>query len=145
MAAITASNNGGVSIPFKRDRLSEQGGVSPIYPAFEYVSIPFKRDRLSELDKALVNGERNSKVFQFPSNGIGFPNELGEEVLFDSIYQRFQFPSNGIGFPNLTINATPAPKNTNVSIPFKRDRLSEPITIKVVEKDVKCFNSLQTG
>ena len=65
----------------------------------------------------------DGKTFQFPSNGIGFPNSDGwisENMLFDA----FQFPSNGIGFPNSTPLEILA-MIAKVSIPFKRDRLSE--------------------
>ena len=63
-------------------------------------------------------------VFQFPSNGKGFPNTL--RVTSEPChYPQFQFPSNGKGFPNYV----PAGVNSRlvrvVSIPFKRERLSE--------------------
>ena len=62
-------------------------------------------------------------VFQFPSNGKGFPNADIDTRL--QLRFSFQFPSNGKGFPNLG-NWLNRPDTGNpVSIPFKRERLSE--------------------
>ena len=57
----------------------------------------------------------------------------------------FQFPSNGKGFPN-----TSGPKQIKqhlrkVSIPFKRERLSEQAVSFCHMLDYEGFNSLQTG
>ena len=68
------------------------------------VSIPFKRERLSELadpDLETISGYR----FQFPSNGKGFPNFGGRANMLFNRYG-FQFPSNGKGFPNLAEHPT---------------------------------------
>ena len=62
-----------VSIPFKREGLSEQWmGVYPRWRRI-IVSIPFKREGLSELND-LLEGKVNKDMFQFPSNGKDFPN-----------------------------------------------------------------------
>ena len=90
------------------------------------------------------------RLFQFPSNGKGFPNSadgndpLGgshvsipfkRERLSEQVSQfferrkdhhQFQFPSNGKGFPNLNIPDVLVAL-VKVSIPFKRERLSERI------------------
>ena len=63
-----------VSIPFKRERLSELLSL-PLGLKPTLVSIPFKRERLSELFKIGFGKDVTTK-FQFPSNGKGFPNFL---------------------------------------------------------------------
>ena len=64
------------------------------------VSIPFKRERLSERGIDLSATERQHE-FQFPSNGKGFPNKkVGKRSIID---ETFQFPSNGKGFPNAKV------------------------------------------
>ena len=85
------------------------------------VSIPFKRERLSELsDYRVANA---ATEFQFPSNGKGFPNrkfqrscktDLGFNSLQTGKAFRTIFYIFRIGF-----------FEENVSIPFKRERLSE--------------------
>ena len=88
------------------------------------VSIPFKRERLSEREKFVETKEKVALEFQFPSNGKGFPNGLGDyisagKILVSIPFKRerlselkvypflataggvFQFPSNGKGFPNV--------------------------------------------
>ena len=111
------------------------------------VSIPFKRERLSELI-VRISYRPLLQVFQFPSNGKGFPNMVSDSdnvepvVGFNSLQtgkafrtQRdlavenqarflFQFPSNGKGFPNSS-RVRPSTGRLSVSIPFKRERLSE--------------------
>ena len=62
-------------------------------------------------------------VFQFPSNGKGFPNLLAERPR--NIFFLFQFPSNGKGFPNGRGKEELMLLSLIVSIPFKRERLSE--------------------
>ena len=86
------------------------------------VSIPFKRERLSEHSMAWVG--KNSFLFQFPSNGKGFPNDLKVEPEVVAEPVEFQFPSNGKGFPNMVIRRYGI-DGLLVSIPFKRERLSE--------------------
>ena len=61
-----------VSIPFKREGLSELTGFSTDR-VLVCVSIPFKREGLSELTLP-ENWMPVSLKFQFPSNGKVFPN-----------------------------------------------------------------------
>ena len=63
-----------VSIPFKRERLSEHSQFFH-QRLLTRVSIPFKRERLSEQRRPLMVSLRPVK-FQFPSNGKGFPNKI---------------------------------------------------------------------
>ena len=65
-----------------------------------FVSIPFKRERLSER-KMLLEKIRSKGAFQFPSNGKGFPNVTGNSEPVQPVQPVFQFPSNGKGFPNM--------------------------------------------
>ena len=113
-----------VSIPFKRERLSELS-VFSIYRLLIKVSIPFKRERLSERIMPKSKTVNAMGKFQFPSNGKGFPNLNGAlecsraGMGFNSLQtgkafrttkghpplphpDKFQFPSNGKGFPNST-------------------------------------------
>ena len=65
-------------------------------------------------------------MFQFPSNGKVFPNESTVNLLKE-MGEEFQFPSNGKVFPNAQLQETPNETgNDNVSIPFKREGISEP-------------------
>ena len=57
----------------------------------------------------------------------------------------FQFPSNGKGFPNFDNVGIASALNLKVSIPFKRERLSEPVILNGWRKGTFRFNSLQTG
>ena len=83
------------------------------------VSIPFKRDRLSEPGAGFNKGTPLTHLFQFPSNGIGFPNNYGPStIVLPGV--KFQFPSNGKGFPNAYL-------------------------IRTLIQRIRCFNSLQTG
>ena len=68
---------------------------------------------------------RNHKPFQFPSNGKDFPNSKTKLNEHDCILYRFQFPSNGKDFPNEQDSIVHSTENVTVSIPFKREGLSE--------------------
>ena len=68
------------------------------------------------------------KAFQFPSNGKDFPNETRNKQV-TAATARFQFPSNGKDFPNYPLHRRSlAP--VEVSIPFKREGLSERVWVK---------------
>ena len=131
--------------------------------------------------------------FQFPSNGKVFPNVTphcwwwSPNLSFNSLQTGrcfrtvqssnyyffyciwFQFPSNGKVFPNL-MRMAKMKMAKRVSIPFKREGVSEPITIgcgtnnelrfqfpsngkvfpnnsrrNTLRRKLACFNSLQTG
>ena len=82
--------------------------------------------------------------FQFPSNGKGFPNCVYPSGRMRPMEFWFQFPSNGKGFPN-NWKCEGSFSSQRVSIPFKRERLSELISGKFVDTLQKSFNSLQTG
>ena len=91
------------------------------------VSIPFKRDMLSEpLRGHDLTPSIRKYWFQFPSSGICFLNNL--KYFFKQVLtvSAFQFPSSGICFLKQEIRDKRI-KNviTTVSIPFKRDMLSE--------------------
>ena len=93
-----------VSIPFKRERLSEQevrhidniitisfnslqtgkafrtkSVATSALRRINKVSIPFKRERLSEHRMDMFIHLSSGFKFQFPSNGKGFPNEYVKE------------------------------------------------------------------
>ena len=63
-----------VSIPFKREGLSELPPFILKHPSADGVSIPFKREGLSEPNVLFAN-TINEVMFQFPSNGKVFPNK----------------------------------------------------------------------
>ena len=113
-----------VSIPFKREGLSEQTydefGVDPIlmfqFPANGMgflnehylcyhtdkrykVSIPFKRERLSE-QKFRSNGGQLRETVSIPFKRDGFSEQTIKAINDPEIRQLFQFPSNGNGFHN---------------------------------------------
>ena len=76
-----------VSIPFKRDMLSEHQFLHPQKRWWKRVSIPFKRDMLSELTVSYKLTAELMK-FQFPSSGICFLNfdvGIGSGHLFGSV------------------------------------------------------------
>ena len=83
--------------------------------------------------------------FQFPSNGKGFPNFF--VGCKEATMVVFQFPSNGKGFPNAGAWFNCPVILVSVSIPFKRERLSELLGRKGSGRTVMptSFNSLQTG
>ena len=65
-----------------------------------------------------------TSMFQFPSSGICFLNSIeGACVGLGSAW--FQFPSSGICFLNNMSQQQFTMLTSNVSIPFKRDMLSE--------------------
>ena len=94
------STNVLVSIPFKRDGLSEPVDEPPKNSGVMKVSIPFKREGLSEPFAITQNIQQEMMEFQFPSNGMVFPNLL---VIYRYVVVLMFL----------------------VSIPFKRDGLSE--------------------
>ncbi len=118
-----------------------------IFARFTAHLIPFKREGLSEQYLGRRKYQENLSKFQFPSNGKVFPNSIS--IKFNNYYNlSFQFPSNGKVFPNLygfpeqtfevkfqfPSNGKVFPNNgeflreshsTRVSIPFKREGLSE--------------------
>ena len=114
------------------------------------VSIPFKRESVSKATLGVVMAfSLMVFVFQFPSNGKAYPKwRHGIEDDYSS-QPMFQFPSNGKAYPKQNILNNPvnvksfnslqtgkriqsafggsssAPKNLNVSIPFKRESVSK--------------------
>ena len=88
------------------------------------VSIPFKRDGVSEQATGATHIETIEWEFLFPSNGTAFLNTLIEARLATPIVIKFLFPSTGTAF--LNYKAQQALHGTSeVSIPFKRDGVSE--------------------
>ena len=57
----------------------------------------------------------------------------------------FQFPSNGKDFPNLLEGIPSTATDRRVSIPFKREGLSELMKSRIFTITTISFNSLQTG
>ncbi len=87
-----------VSIPFKREGLSEHESKDASGIRIVHVSIPFKREGLSELLKHI------SEMSRPPTVSIPFKREgLSEHRIqkLAAILIKFQFPSNGKVFPNL--------------------------------------------
>jgi len=57
----------------------------------------------------------------------------------------FQFPSNGKDFPNIVLYPIYPARFVGVSIPFKREGLSERTIDCMIFIEYSSFNSLQTG
>ena len=75
-------------------------------------------------NKGLPRSEESlSKGFQFPSNGKVFPNTI--DAIEKKFGIEFQFPSNGKVFPNGEKKPHSFPFLPSVSIPFKREGISE--------------------
>ena len=111
-----------VSIPFKRESVSERSLSPPRRSRRSSVSIPFKRESVSEQEDPPYMAELWAR--------------------------RFQFPSNGKAYLNIWRHHVPRRPDAEVSIPFKRESVSELIqapcqtSITTVSRS---FNSLQTG
>ena len=84
-------------------------------------------------------------MFQFPSNGKAYLNR-SRRWSYVINHVLFQFPSNGKAYLNPRWQL-PSPQDWySVSIPFKRESVSEQFQAEgVVSHTVTCFNSLQTG
>ena len=102
-----------------------------MHPRNSGVSIPFKREGLSEhADFTDANDVEVTITFQFPSNGKDFPNKLYLPLRV-AFTNKFQFPSNGKGLSELKL-FMPQPTIQKVSIPFKREGLSERWTLMAI-------------
>ena len=88
-----------------------------------FVSIPFKREGLSEQTKRRIWHRKRRSGFNSLQTGRTFRTSIPGRN--DSLYvEAFQFPSNGKDFPNGRVTAR-LPLDLLVSIPFKREGLSE--------------------
>ena len=82
-------------------------------------------------------------LFQFPSNGKGFPNDNGVAVYLYT--NEFQFPSNGKGFPNSDSTTTRTQTDTSFNS-LQTGKAFRTIVSVVMSMSTGCsFNSLQTG
>ena len=88
----------------------------------DLVSIPFKRESISE--RKSLDARHDLMKFQFPSNGKAYLNESFEEK-FSEFTVEFQFPSNGKAYLNYPHYYELGGKDIPVSIPFKRESISE--------------------
>ena len=107
-----------VSIPFKRESISELHRINRIGLCHARVSIPFKRESISE--QRLISEMPAGDTFQFPSNGKAYLNNVERNVERDRNF---------------------------VSIPFKRESISEQKPKASLKSSCWWvgFNSLQTG
>ena len=80
--------------------------------------------------------------FQFPSNGKAYLNALALAVL--AVGCEFQFPSNGKAYLNDSDDPYTR-QDACVSIPFKRESVSELTAYANWHRHGVSFNSLQTG
>ncbi len=97
--------------------------ILPIFHPF-FVSIPFKR-KVFPNSKSSSTKSSKGIMFQFPSNGKVFPNVLTDDDELIITFDLFQFPSNGKVFPNSSSWWTGRRRSSQVSIPFKREGVSE--------------------
>ena len=87
-----------VSIPFKRERVSQSKAEKPKF-ARRSVSIPFKRERVSQCCGLIVSAVSSSSVsIPFKRERV---SQLRQEISKDTRFLMFQFPSNGKGYLNL--------------------------------------------
>ena len=116
----------------------QTGTAFRTYPFCSHKRIRPKRFNSLQTGKAFRTGHDFPDmhiiyVFQFPSNGKGFPN-LTFQGTAHPYELMFQFPSNGKGFPNRKDKFAKLLRSAKVSIPFKRERLSE-LEIRKIDKD----------
>ena len=138
---VFKQSNQHVSIPFKRERLSEQGLFRSSATKI-VVSIPFKRERLSE---HVLRNRKKRECFSFNSLQTGKAFRTLLKVIW--ISGGFCFNSLQTGKAFRTWNINMEDQEYDVSIPFKRERLSELIarTLAIALILAGSFNSLQTG
>ena len=89
-----------------------------------WVSIPFHRDGVSEHNYFRSHNTVHDSTFRFPSNGTAFLNVKAFDKL-DLDHEKFLFPSNGKAFLNCDYDRWQFKRDSSVSIPFKRDGVSE--------------------
>ena len=134
-----------VSIPFKRESVSERKMQTLGDLLRSEVSIPFKRESVSEPKKLPLY--KINPEFQFPSNGKAYLNPVEMSAIDivvkvsipfkrESVFrvlknlagnsaQLFQFPSNGKAYLNVGATHWQCIASRKVSIPFKRESVSE--------------------
>ncbi len=95
-----------VSIPFKREGLSEQELQEEYEVKVSFVSIPFKREGLSEPRMVLIRLGACSGFNSLQTGRSFRTNIIHLSMLHE--YQGFQFPSNGKVFPNTNFRLTSA-------------------------------------
>ena len=134
-----------VSIPFKREGLSEQGGENCWMVVHRRVSIPFKREGLSE-HFTNFSCTCHSIFVSIPFKREGLSERTESCSYSMQRIEKFQFPSNGKVFPNNWRTSWTIRGHYLVSIPFKREGLSERGESRTdLEQEYWSFNSLQTG
>ena len=131
-----------VSIPFKRESVSEHLNYASVRTSSGPVSIPFKRESVSEPKEGrawIVALEK----FQFPSNGKAYLNIKGRLPL---IVKLQSFNSLQTGKRIWTeIFIMKKNKRALVSIPFKRESVSELLYISSWSKKDKTFQFPSNG
>ena len=130
-----------VSIPFKRESVSERWVFSPywlLWPCFNSLQTGKRIWTKSEMVKLAL-----AQVFQFPSNGKAYLNC----TICVRCRNRLSFNSLQTGKRIWTRQSHLLRQSTthHVSIPFKRESVSEPIFLSIALTSKFCFNSLQTG
>ena len=89
----------GVSIPFKRDGVSERTAGEDIVGII--TKFLFPSNGTAFLNQMVADDINQRELFLFPSTGTAFLNELAEAA-FDEFHSEFLFPSTGKAFLNLT-------------------------------------------
>ena len=115
-----------VSIPFKRESISELSQVTILQHKDLLVSIPFKRESISELLSFTLMLKKNGIMFQFPSNGKAYLNSRSSRVrisLATANTVSIPFKRESISEHRQRQSQRRAPPL--VSIPFKRESISE--------------------
>ena len=111
-----------VSIPFKREGISERLPMMLVVKLVTLVSIPFKREGISELITIQSVIKASNVSIPFKREGISELNGCSVKEIHTT---EFQFPSNGKVFPNVIKIKTSHSTRNSVSIPFKREGISE--------------------
>ena len=98
--AVNAQETANVSIPFKRESVSQGNATKLNKEEGPKVSIPFKRESVSQ--ERFARDVAGPHMFQFPSNGKAYPKE--KVFVASTVHTHlFQFPSNGKAYPKRVI------------------------------------------
>ena len=135
-----------VSIPFKRESISEQKGDKNEKHHYERVSIPFKRESISELCWRTTKERRHAGKFQFPSNGKAYLNGKNFEIF--PVRDRNSFNSLQTGkhiwTPAMLVSGKLTQNRFN-SLQTGKHIWTHSHSHLCQPQSRVCFNSLQTG
>ena len=113
-----------VSIPFKRESVSQAGRRADDNPHLRHVSIPFKRESVSQEARGNDRDVTVTSCFNSLQTGKRITSKIIHLSIFADLM--FQFPSNGKAYHKQPNVPTPTRCHRKVvSIPFKRESVSQ--------------------